>query len=163
MCGPVYLTLLSLKSSSLEEDSTRRELAVKTESGGGLTAKGEGLLCQGLRHPHLAFRCPCNWRRNPPQAGSGSRTLIPLLLSLLITLSSLFLSKIHRVYELRLTDPPGLESKVPVTFHECDAGPWGQLWFWGCWRAVCMVVVVVEGLVQGPARSGVGLVVAIAT
>lgn len=28
---------------------------------------------------------------------------------------------------------------------------------------VVVVVVVVEGLVQGPARSGVGLVVAIAT
>lgn len=44
--------------------------------------------------------------------------------------------------------------------------PWGQLWFWGCWRAArtaVVVVVVVEGLVQGPARIGVGLVVAIAT
>lgn len=52
---------------------------------------------------------PSNWYRDLPHAGSGSGSgsgMPSSLLFLSVTLSSLFLSKIHRVYELRLTDPP---------------------------------------------------------
>lgn len=34
----------------------------------------------------------------------------------------LFLSEIHSVYQLRLTEPSGLVSRVPVTFHGCEDG-----------------------------------------
>lgn len=39
--------------------------------------------------------------------------------------------------------------------------PRGQLCPWGCWRAGCTAAA--EGLVQGPASSGAGPVVVMAT
>lgn len=49
-----------------------------------------------------------------------------------------------------------------MTFRGCeDRSLGGQLCPWGCWRAECMAAA--EGLVQGPASSGAGLVVVMVT
>lgn len=103
--------------------------------------------------------------------GSGQDS-IPRVLALGLSFSSssllsclclvLGLTEIHSVYELRLTEPAGLASRVPVTFRGCEDGSLGgQLCPWGCWRAEYMAAV--EGLVQGPASSGAGLVVVMVT